>query len=239
MQQQTLNNTLLHNHVCPQSKDDRSSPRRDDREAEAAHKIGYNNPPIYSAATNPPIYSAAFLAALVKQFSAMLAKHQGTITEANAEIDRLKSENALLRKPNNDPLSVDEARVLDDFLGQTALNHAMADYKRLAPLRAVFERRQRDFDSGRPKKVKKDECRTTLSIPSLESPSGKAEAIDDSDSDSDSDVIEVNCVVYNGVTYHREVNSNVLYHPKKHEVVGMWNDGRGRVDVLPINPHED
>ena len=185
-----------------------------------------------AAATNPPIYSAAFLAALVKQFSAMLAKHQGTITEANAEIDRLKSENALLRKPNNDPLSVDEARVLDDFLGQTALNHAMADYKRLAPLRAVFERRQRDFDSGRPKKVKKDGDNLIASLVA-------AAAIDDSDSDSDSDVIEVNCVVYNGVTYHREVNSNVLYHPKKHEVVGMWNDGRGRVDVLPINPHED
>jgi len=185
-----------------------------------------------AAATNPPIYSAAFLATLVKQFSAMLAKHQGTITEANAEIDRLKSENALLRKPNNDPLSVDEARVLDDFLGQTALNHAMADYKRLAPLRAVFERRQRDFDSGRPKKVKKDGDNLIASLVA-------AAAIDDSDSDSDSDVIEVNCVVYNGVTYHREVNSNVLYHPKKHEVVGMWNDGRGRVDVLPINPHED
>jgi len=185
-----------------------------------------------AAATNPPIYSAAFLATLVKQFSAMLAKHQGTITEANAEIDRLKSENALLRKPNNDPLSVDEARVLDDFLGQTALNHAMADYKRLAPLRAVFERRQRDFDSGRPKKVKKDGDDLIASLVA-------AAAIDDSDSDSDSDVIEVNCVVYNGVTYHREVNSNVLYHPKKHEVVGMWNDGRGRVDVLPINPHED
>ena len=185
-----------------------------------------------AAATNPPIYSAAFLATLVKQFSAMLAKHQGTITEANAEIDRLKSENALLRKPNNDPLSVDEARVLDDFLGQTALNHAMADYKRLAPLRAVFERRQRDFDSGRPKKVKKDGDDLIASLV-------VAAAIDDSDSDSDSDVIEVNCVVYNGVTYHREVNSNVLYHPKKHEVVGMWNDGRGRVDVLPINPHED
>ena len=183
-----------------------------------------------AAATNPPIYSAAFLATLVKQFSAMLAKHQGTITEANAEIDRLKSENALLRKPNNDPLSVDEARVLDDFLGQTALNHAMADYKRLAPLRAVFERRQRDFDSGRPKKVKKDGDNLIASLVA-------AAAIDDSDSDSD--VIEVNCVVYNGVTYHREVNSNVLYHPKKHEVVGMWNDGRGRVDVLPINPHED
>jgi hypothetical protein len=188
-----------------------------------------------AAATNPPIYSAAFLATLVKQFSAMLAKHQGTITEANAEIDRLKSENALLRKPNNDPLSVDEARVLDDFLGQTALNHAMADYKRLAPLRAVFERRQRDFDSGRPKKVKKDKNVGDDIIASLVA----AAAIDDSDSDSDSDVIEVNCVVYNGVTYHREVNSNVLYHPKKHEVVGMWNDGRGRVDVLPINPHED
>jgi hypothetical protein len=188
-----------------------------------------------AAATNPPIYSAAFLATLVKQFSAMLAKHQGTITEANAEIDRLKSENALLRKPNNDPLSVDEARVLDDFLGQTALNHAMADYKRLAPLRAVFERRQRDFDSGRPKKVKKDKNVGDDLIASLVA----AAAIDDSDSDSDSDVIEVNCVVYNGVTYHREVNSNVLYHPKKHEVVGMWNDGRGRVDVLPINPHED
>jgi hypothetical protein len=188
-----------------------------------------------AAATNPPIYSAAFLAALVKQFSEMLAKHQGTITEANAEIDRLKSENALLRKPNNDPLSVDEARVLDDFLGQTALNHAMADYKRLAPLRAVFERRQRDFDSGRPKKVKKDKNVGDDIIASLVA----AAAIDDSDSDSDSDVIEVNCVVYNGVTYHREVNSNVLYHPKKHEVVGMWNDGRGRVDVLPINPHED
>ena len=185
-----------------------------------------------AAATNPPIYSAAFLATLVKQFSAMLAKHQGTITEANAEIDRLKSENALLRKPNNDPLSVDEARVLDDFLGQTALNHAMADYKRLAPLRAVFERRQRDFDSGRPKKVKKDGDNLIASLVA-------AAAIDDSDSDSDSDVIEVNCVVYNGVTYHREVNSNVLYHPKKHEVVGMWNDGRGRVDVLPINPHEE
>jgi len=191
--------------------------------AESAKKV---------AATNPPIYSAAFLAALVKQFSEMLAKHQGTITEANAEIDRLKSENALLRKPNNDPLSVDEARVLDDFLGQTALNHAMADYKRLAPLRAVFERRQRDFDSGRPKKVKKDGDNLIASLVA-------AAAIDDSDSDSDSDVIEVNCVVYNGVTYHREVNSNVLYHPKKHEVVGMWNDGRGRVDVLPINPHED
>jgi len=191
--------------------------------AESAKKV---------AATNPPIYSAAFLATLVKQFSAMLAKHQGTITEANAEIDRLKSENALLRKPNNDPLSVDEARVLDDFLGQTALNHAMADYKRLAPLRAVFERRQRDFDSGRPKKVKKDGDNLIASLVA-------AAAIDDSDSDSDSDVIEVNCVVYNGVTYHREVNSNVLYHPKKHEVVGMWNDGRGRVDVLPINPHED
>ena len=188
-----------------------------------------------AAATNPPIYSAAFLATLVKQFSAMLAKHQGSITEANAEIDRLKSENALLRKPNNDPLSVDEARVLDDFLGQTALNHAMADYKRLAPLRAVFERRQRDFDSGRPKKVKKDKNVGDDIIASLVA----AAAIDDSDSDSDSDVIEVNCVVYNGVTYHREVNSNVLYHPKKHEVVGMWNDGRGRVDVLPINPHED
>jgi hypothetical protein len=194
--------------------------------AESAKKV---------AATNPPIYSAAFLAALVKQFSEMLAKHQGTITEANAEIDRLKSENALLRKPNNDPLSVDEARVLDDFLGQTALNHAMADYKRLAPLRAVFERRQRDFDSGRPKKVKKDKNVGDDIIASLVA----AAAIDDSDSDSDSDVIEVNCVVYNGVTYHREVNSNVLYHPKKHEVVGMWNDGRGRVDVLPINPHED
>jgi len=192
--------------------------------AESAKKV---------AATNPPIYSAAFLAALVKQFSAMLAKHQGSITEANAEIDRLKSENALLRKPNNDPLSVDEARVLDDFLGQTALNHAMADYKRLAPLRAVFERRQRDFDSGRPKKVKKDKNVGDDIIASLVA----AAAIDDSDSDSD--VIEVNCVVYNGVTYHREVNSNVLYHPKKHEVVGMWNDGRGRVDVLPINPHED
>ena len=190
-----------------------------------------------AAATNPPIYSAAFLAALVKQFSAMLAKHQGTITEANAEIDRLKSENALLRKPNNDPLSVDEARVLDDFLGQTALNHAMADYKRLAPLRAVFERRQRDFDSGRPKKVKKDGDDLIDSI--AVKAQVKAEVIDDSDSDSDSDVIEVNCVVYNGITYHREVNSNVLYHPKKHEVVGMWNDGRGRVDVLPINPHED
>ena len=194
--------------------------------AESAKKV---------AATNPPIYSAAFLATLVKQFSAMLAKHQGTITEANAEIDRLKSENALLRKPNNDPLSVDEARVLDDFLGQTALNHAMADYKRLAPLRAVFERRQRDFDSGRPKKVKKDKNVGDDIIASLVA----AAAIDDSDSDSDSDVIEVNCVVYNGITYHREVNSNVLYHPKKHEVVGMWNDGRGRVDVLPINPHED
>ena len=191
--------------------------------AESAKKV---------AATNPPIYSAAFLAALVKQFSEMLAKHQGTITEANAEIDRLKSENALLRKPNNDPLSVDEARVLDDFLGQTALNHAMADYKRLAPLRAVFERRQRDFDSGRPKKVKKDGDDLIASLVAVA-------AIDDSDSDSDSDVIEVNCVVYNGVTYHREVNSNVLYHPKRHEVVGMWNDGRGRVDVLPINPHED
>ena len=191
--------------------------------AESAKKV---------AATNPPIYSAAFLATLVKQFSEMLAKHQGTITEANAEIDRLKSENALLRKPNTDPLSVDEARVLDDFLGQTALNHAMADYKRLAPLRAVFERRQRDFDSGRPKKVKKDGDDLIASLVA-------AAAIDDSDSDSDSDVIEVNCVVYNGVTYHREVNSNVLYHPKKHEVVGMWNDGRGRVDVLPINPHED
>ncbi len=199
--------------------------------AESAKKV---------AATNPPIYSAAFLAALVKQFSEMLAKHQGTITEANAEIDRLKSENALLRKPNNDPLSVDEARVLDDFLGQTALNHAMADYKRLAPLRAVFERRQRDFDSGRPKKDKKvknvgDDLIASLAVKAQV----KAEVIDDSDSDSDSDVIEVNCVVYNGVTYHREVNSNVLYHPKKHEVVGMWNDGRGRVDVLPINPHED
>jgi hypothetical protein len=197
--------------------------------AESAKKV---------AATNPPIYSAAFLATLVKQFSAMLAKHQGTITEANAEIDRLKSENALLRKPNNDPLSVDEARVLDDFLGQTALNHAMADYKRLAPLRAVFERRQRDFDSGRPKKVKKDKNVGDDLIASLAAKAQvKAEVIDDSDSDSD--VIEVNCVVYNGVTYHREVNSNVLYHPKKHEVVGMWNDGRGRVDVLPINPHED
>ena len=194
--------------------------------AESAKKV---------AATNPPIYSAAFLAALVKQFSEMLAKHQGTITEANAEIDRLKSENALLRKPNNDPLSVDEARVLDDFLGQTALNHAMADYKRLAPLRAVFERRQRDFDSGRPKKVKKDKNVGDDIIASLVA----AAAIDDSDSDSDSDVIEVNCVVYNGVTYHREVNSNVLYHPNRHEVVGMWNDGRGRVDVLHINPHED
>jgi len=193
-----------------------------------------------AAATNPPIYSAAFLATLVKQFSAMLAKHQGTITEANAEIDRLKSENALLRKPNNDPLSVDEARVLDDFLGQTALNHAMADYKRLAPLRAVFERRQRDFDSGRPKKVKKDKNVGDDLIASLAAKAQvKAEVIDVSDSDSDSDVIEVNCVVYNGVTYHREVNSNVLYHPKRHEVVGMWNDGRGRVDVLPINPHEE
>ena len=174
-QQQTLNNTLLHNHVCPQSKDDRCSPRRDDR---GAKKV---------AATNPPIYSAAFLAALVKQFSEMLAKHQGTITEANAEIDRLKSENALLRKPNNDPLSVDEARVLDDFLGQTALNHAMADYKRLAPLRAVFERRQRDFDSGRPKKVKKDGDDLIDSI--AVKAQVKAEVIDDSDSDSDSDVI--------------------------------------------------
>ena len=197
-----------------------------------------------AAATNPPIYSAAFLATLVKQFSAMLAKHQGTITEANVEIDRLKSENALLRKPNNDPLSVDEARVLDDFLGQTALNHAMADYKRLAPLRAVFERRHRDFVSGlnpnfegQSKKVKNvgDDLIASLAVKAKV----KAEVIDVSDSDSDSDVIEVNCVVYNGVTYHREVNSNVLYHPKKHEVVGMWNDGRGRVDVLPINPHED
>jgi hypothetical protein len=111
----------------------------------------------------------------------------------------------------------------------------MADYKRLAPLRAVFERRQRDFDSGRPKKdknVKKDGDDLIASLVAVA-------AIDDSDSDSDSDVIEVNCVVYNGVTYHREVNSNVLYHPKILEVVGMWNDGRGRVDVLPINPHED
>ena len=179
--------------------------------------------------------AAKELTTLVKQYEAMLTKQKGTITEANAEIDRLKSENALLRKPNNDPLSVDEARVLDDFLGQTALNHAMADYKRLAPLRAVFERRQRDFDSGRPKKVKKDKNVGDDIIASLVA----AAAIDDSDSDSDSDVIEVNCVVYNGVTYHREVNSNVLYHPKRHEVVGMWNDGRGRVDVLPINPHED
>ena len=192
-----------------------------------------------AAATNPPIYSAAFLATLVKQFSAMLAKHQGTITEANAEIDRLKSENALLRKPNNDPLSVDEARVLDDFLGQTALNHAMADYKRLAPLRAVFERRQRDYDAAArlcPRSAVYLRDHGHLDSVRYEV---KAEVIDDSDSDSDSDVIEVNCVVYNGVTYHREVNSNVLYHPKKHEVVGMWNDGRGRVDVLPINPHED
>ena len=225
-QQQTLNNTLLHNHVCPQSKDDRCSPRRDDR----GRGGGYQ--PTYLLGGYQPSS-----AALVKQFSAMLAKHQGTITEANAEIDRLKSENALLRKPNNDPLSVDEARVLDDFLGQTALNHAMADYKRLAPLRAVFERRQRDFDSGRPKKVKKDGDDLIDSI--AVKAQVKAEVIDDSDSDSDSDVIEVNCVVYNGITYHREVNSNVLYHPKKHEVVGMWNDGRGRVDVLPINPHED
>ena len=117
----------------------------------------------------------------------MLAKHQDTITEANAEIDRLKSENEVKK---------DEHTLL-----QIVANRLSAEVSAVDQV--------------------------------------KAEVIDVSDSDSDSDVIEVNRVVYNGVTYHREVNSNVLYHPKKHEVVGMWNDGRGRVDVLPINPHED
>ena len=145
-----------------------------------------------AAATNPPIYSAAFLATLVKQFSAMLAKHQGTITEANAEIDRLKSENAFLKSEIQSYTDKKVKNVGDDLIDSIAVKAQV-----------------------------------------------NAEVIDDSDSDSDSDVIEVNCVVYNGITYHREVNSNVLYHPKKHEVVGMWNDGRGRVDVLPINPHED
>ena len=129
----------------------------------------------------------AFLETLVKEFSAMLAKHQDTITEANAEIDRLKSENEVKK---------DEHTLL-----QILANRLSAEVSAVDQV--------------------------------------KAEVIDVSDSDSDSDVIEVNRVVYNGVTYHREVNSNVLYHPKKHEVVGMWNDGRGRVDVLPINPHED
>jgi len=139
-------------------------------------------------AMNKPIYSSVFLATTAKQFSAMLAKHQDTITEANVEIDRLKSEN--------------EAKKDRCLLLQKVANRLSA-------------------------------------VASMEQ--AKAEVIDvsDSDSDSDSDVIEVNRVVYNGVTYHREVNSNVLYHPKRHEVVGMWNDGRGRVDVLPINPHED
>jgi hypothetical protein len=132
---------------------------------------------VKKAATSPAIYTAAFMASLVKQYEAALVKQKGTITEANAEIERLK--------------------------------HRLSETTR-----------------ERPKKDK-----------NVVKPEVKVEVIEDSDSDSD--VIEVNRVVYNGVTYHREVNSNVLYHPKRHEVVGMWNDGRGRVDVLPINPHED
>ena len=130
------------------------------------------------SATNPAIYTAFdIMASLVKQYEAALVKQKGTITEANAEIERLK--------------------------------HRLSETTR-----------------GRPKEDK-----------NVVKPEVKVEVIEDSDSDSD--VVEVNRVVYNGVTYHREVNSNVLYHPKRHEVVGMWNDGRGRVDVLPINPHED
>ena len=142
-----------------------------------ASPVQYAGAAAFVAATHPPIYSADFMAALVKQYEAALVKQKGTITEANAEIERLK--------------------------------HRLSETTR-----------------GRPKEDK-----------NVVKPEVKVEVIEDSDSDSD--VVEVNRVVYNGVTYHREVNSNVLYHPKRHEVVGMWNDGRGRVDVLPINPHED
>ena len=131
---------------------------------------------VKKSATSPAIYTADFMSALVKHYEATLVKQKGTITEANAEIERLK--------------------------------HRLSETTRIA-----------------------------LKHKNVVKPEVKVEVIEDSDSDSD--VVEVNRVVYNGVTYHREVNSNVLYHPKRHEVVGMWNDGRGRVDVLPINPHED
>ena len=160
-----------------------------------AKKAAATRPAKKAAYTGPDIYTAAFMAGLVNHYEAMLAKKQSTITEANAEIERLKHRlsETTRERPKKDK-NVVGADVADDLIANL-ISQAKVEVK--------------------------------------------VEVIEDSDSDSDSDVMEVNRVVYNGVTYYREVNSNVLYHPKRHEVVGMWNDGRGRVDVLPINPHED
>ena len=131
---------------------------------------------VKKAATSPVIYTTTLIVALVKQYEAALVKQEGTITEANAEIERLKR-----------------------LLSETT--------------------------------------RIDLKHKNVVKPEVKVEVIDDSDSDSD--VMEVNKVVYNGVNYLKDVNSNVLYHPKSQDVVGMWNEDRGRVDVLPINYHEE
>jgi hypothetical protein len=139
-------------------------------------KKSATSPAKKAAYTGPDIYTAAFMAGLVNHYEAMLAKKQCTITEANAEIERLK--------------------------------HRLSETARIA-----------------------------LKHKNVVKPEVKVEVIEDSDSDSD--VVEVNMVVYNGVTYLRDSNSNVLYHPKSHEVIGMWNKDRGRVDAYPINHHEE
>ena len=149
--------------------------------------------PAKKAATSPAIYTTTLIVALVKQYEAALAKQEGTITEANAEIERLKHRlsETTRERPKKDK-NVVGADVADDLIAN---------------------------------------------LISQAKPEVKAEVIEDSDSDTD--VIEVKKVVYNGVNYLREVNSNVLYHPGNQEVVGRWNSARGRVDVLPINHHEE
>jgi len=132
--------------------------------------------PAKKAATSPAICTTTLIVALVKQHEAALAKQEGTITEANAEIERLK--------------------------------HRLSETTRIA-----------------------------LKHKNVVRPEVKVEVIEDSDSDTD--VIYVYKVVYNGVNYLREVHSNVLYHPGNQEVAGRWNSARGRVDVLPINHHEE
>jgi ribosomal protein S6 len=152
----------------------------------------------------PAIYTADFMSSLVKQYEAALVKQEGTITEANAEIERLKS------------------RI------SKGLPYRRPKDSKAWHSRTIIEMRLKEED---------DLAEKMLKNKNVVKPEVKVEVIEDSDSDSD--VVEVNMVVYNGVTYLRDSNSNVLYHPKSHEVIGMWNKDRGRVDAYPINHHEE
>ena len=164
------------------------------------------------SATNPAIYTAFdIMASLVKQYEAALVKQKGTITEANAEIERLKRTKDFLRT------QLDKAQV------DAAILQEEADAAEDKLFELVF--------------AADPNTTATATANAWLDTDVNAEVIDDYDSDSE--VVDVKRVVYNGVTYLKEANSNVLYHPGSQVLAGRWNSARGRVDTYPINYHEE